>query len=54
MSTTALLYSFSKMKLIMHQTETIERAIGLRAQGWAFARSREHRGTDKWPKTNFW
>jgi hypothetical protein len=30
MSTTALLYGFPKMKLIMHQTEKIERAIGLR------------------------
>jgi hypothetical protein len=42
------------MKLIMQQTEKIERFIGLHVQGWTFARFSEHGGTVKWPKTNFW
>jgi hypothetical protein len=42
------------MKLIMYQTEKIERATGLRAQRRTFDLFRKRPAKDKWPKTNFW
>jgi len=42
------------MKLFMHQTEKIERAIGLRARAWISAPFPGATKMGKWPKTNFW